>query len=212
MNHNTAWNLIPWFVNGRASEQERAALEQHFERCRECCNEVEGQRHLMLAMQTTPAVESMPHASLQKLWQRIDANPAANPPARAPRFRQTRLIGLLAAAVAFEALLLGTLATLLYQSRNPEAAVAEYRTVTSDAGPAAAPGDVTAGVRAVFSPALTLGELQALLDEASLKIAGGPSEDGVYTLAPLHPRDDVRQALRVLRAHPAARFAEPIGP
>jgi hypothetical protein len=149
----------------------------------------------------------MPHASLQKLWQRIDADPAAKPIASVPRRRQSRLIGLLAAAVAFEALLLGTLSTLLYQSRGRNVAAAEYRTVTSTAVPSGAPG-----VRAVFSPALTLGELQALLDQAGLKIAGGPTEDGVYTLAPLDSRNDVRQALRVLRAHPAARFAEPIGP
>jgi len=210
MNHSTAWNLIPWFVNGRASEQERGALELHFGHCDECCKEVEGQRQLMLAMQTTPAVESMPHASLQKLWQRIDADPAAGKPRPAQRQRQSRLVGLLAAAVAFEALLLGTLSTLLYQSRS--SATGEYRTVTSPAVPAAATGTVSPGVRAVFSPALTLGELQALLDQAGLKIAGGPSEDGVYTLAPLDSRTDVRQALRVLRAHPAARFAEPLGP
>jgi anti-sigma factor RsiW len=209
MNHSTAWNLIPWFVNGRASEQERGALELHFERCTECCEEVEGQRQLMLAMQTTPAVESMPHASLQKLWQRIDADPAAGKPRPVQRQRQSRLVGLLAAAVAFEALLLGTLSTLLYQSRS--GTTGEYRTVTSIAIPAT-PGAVAPGVRAVFSPALTLGELQALLADAGLRIASGPSEDGVYTLAPLDPRDDVRQALRVLRAHPAARFAEPIGP
>ena len=207
MNHNNAWTLIPWFVNGRASEQERAALERHFADCRECRAEVEGQRDLMLAMQTTPTVESMPHASLQKLWQRIDADPAASAAAPAPRFRQTRLIGLLAAAVAFEALLLGTLSTLLYQSRNTDPGAGQFRTVTSDAATAAVPG-----VRAVFSPALTLGELQALLDQAGLKIEDGPSADGVYTLAPVNARNDVKLALRVLRAHPASRFAEPIGP
>jgi len=205
MNHPTAWNLIPWFVNGRASEREREALETHLAQCSECRAEVEAQRGLMNAMQTTPVVESMPHASLQKLWQRIDANPSQ--PSQVPtRIRQTRLVGLLAAAVAVEALLLGTLATVLYHSRQA-AAPAEFRTVT--AAPAT---PATPGVRAVFSPALTLGELQALLADAKLKIAGGPSEDGVYTLATLSPGEDPHQALKILRAHPASRFAEPIGP
>jgi anti-sigma factor RsiW len=205
MNHPTAWNLIPWFVNGRASDRDREALEAHLAQCADCRAEVESQRGLMNAMQTTPVVESMPHASLQKLWQRIDANPAQSP---APtRIRQVRLVGWLAAAVAVEALLLGTLSTVVYHSRQVAATPAEFRTVTSAPTTPVAPG-----VRAVFSPALTLGELQALLADARLKIAGGPSEDGVYTLATLSPGDDPRQALKILRAHPASRFAEAIGP
>jgi anti-sigma factor RsiW len=207
MNHFTAWNLIPWFVNGRASDREREALDAHLAQCPDCRAEVEAQRELMHAMQTTPVVESMPHASLQKLWQRIDADPAVPSPRQPVRLRQTRLVGLLAAAVAIEALLLGTLSTVLYHSRQIAAAPAEFRTVTSAPVTPIAPG-----VRAVFSPSLTLGELQALLTDARLRIAGGPSEDGVYTLATLSPGDDPHQALRILRAHPASRFAEPIGP
>ncbi len=205
MNHATAWNLIPWFVNGRASDREREALEAHLALCADCRAEIESQRGLMNAMQTTPVVESMPHASLQKLWQRIDADPAQATPAPM-RMRQTRLVGLLAAAVAVEALLLGTLSAVVYHSRQG-ASPAEFRTVTAAPTTPAAPG-----VRAVFSPALTLGELQALLADARLKIAGGPTEDGVYTLATLSAGDDPRQALKILRAHPASRFAEPIGP
>ncbi len=161
------------------SDREREALEAHLAQCPDCRAEVEAQRGLMNAMQTTPVVESMPHASLQKLWQRIDADPAQAVPAPT-RVRQTRLVGLLAAAVAVEALLLGTLSAVVYHSRQGAAAPAEFRTVTS-----APTAPVAPGVRAVFSPALTLGELQALLTDARLKIAGGPSEDGVYTLATL---------------------------
>jgi anti-sigma factor RsiW len=207
MNHPTAWNLIPWFVNGRASDREREALEAHLAQCPDCRAEVDAQRGLLDAMQTTPVVESMPHASLQKLWQRIDADPEVRTPPPQARPRQTRLVGLLAAAVAVEALLLGTLSTALYHSRQVGTAPAEFRTVTSTPVTPAAPG-----VRAVFSPALTLGELQALLADAKLRIAGGPTEDGVYTLATLTPGEDPRQALKILRAHPASRFAEPIGP
>src|SRR6188768_2329152 len=88
MNHATAWNLIPWFVNGRASDRDREALEAHLTLCADCRAEIEAQRGLMNAMQTTPVVESMPHASLQKLWQRIDADPAQAMPAPV-RMRQT---------------------------------------------------------------------------------------------------------------------------
>jgi anti-sigma factor RsiW len=206
MNHLTAWNLIPWYVNGRASERDSESLQAHLAQCAECRAEVEAQRSLMNAMQTTPVVESMPLASLQKLWQRIDANPPVLVRQQPARYRQSRLVGWLAAAVAVEALLLGTLSAVLYHGRQV-APPGEFRTVSSAPATPVAPG-----VRAVFSPTLTLGELQALLSEARLKIAGGPTEAGVYTLAPLSAGDDPRQALQILRAHPASRFVEPIGP
>ncbi len=43
-----------------------------------------------------------------------------------------------------------------------------------------APNEV---IRAVFSPHITLVELQAILDEAQLRIVSGPTEAGVYSLA-----------------------------
>ena len=62
-------------------------------------------------------------------------------------------------------------------------------------------------VRAVFSPSITLVELQSILDEAQLKIVSGPTEAGVYSLASkstLPPRS----SLALLRRHPVVRFAE----
>ena len=38
-------------------------------------------------------------------------------------------------------------------------------------------------IRAVFSPTITLVELQTILDEAQLRIVSGPTEAGVYSLA-----------------------------
>jgi hypothetical protein len=208
MNHNAAWDLIPWFVNGRASDSERSDIELHLQQCAECRAEIEAQRALMNAMQTTPVVESMPRVSLQKLWSRIEADPLTQTGAPMKHARNTRLVGWLAAAVAAEALLVGTLASALYQSRPDSAGNSrEFRTVSSTQTAGGTPG-----VRAVFSPELTLGELQVLLGRSKLTIIRGPSEDGVYTLALASSTDDARQALLTLRAHPASRFAEPIGP
>jgi hypothetical protein len=62
-------------------------------------------------------------------------------------------------------------------------------------------------IRAVFSPTITLVELQSVLQEAQLKIISGPTEAGVYSLAsdsslPVHT------SLELLRHHAAVRFAE----
>jgi hypothetical protein len=94
----------------------------------------------------------------------------------------------------------------LYEARGSTPQPA-YRTVSTAAAPVG-----SARVRAVFSPTLTLGELQALLERAKLRIVAGPSQDGVYSLALATPADDAQLALLTLRSHPAARFAESIDP
>jgi hypothetical protein len=206
MNHRDAWDLIPWFVNGRAAAAQRARLQQHLEQCPECRAEVSAQRDLLLAMQAPPTVEAMPHASLQKLWSRIDEQPAEAAPQAPPR-RRVGVAGWLAAAIAAQALLLGVLTVALVNARNAGTDDgADFRTVSS---PAATPG--APAVRAVFAPEMRLGQLQVLLERAHLRIAGGPTPEGVLTLALEAPSDDAARALAVLRADPAARFAEPIG-
>lgn len=201
MNHKHAWELIPWYVNGTVSDARRDGLLHHLEQCSQCRNEVEAQRALMQGMKTRPQVEAMPHASLQKLMTRIDSEPV---PQRATPPRASRTLRWLTAAVVLQALMLGALATLLL--RSPRApAPATYETVSS---PVAASG--TASVRAVFAPDMTLGELQALLERAHLRIVNGPTPEGVFSLATTTAEDDPRQALMTVRAHPAARFAEPI--
>jgi len=71
-----------------------------------------------------------------------------------------------------------------------------------------APNEV---IRAVFSPAITLVELQSILDEAQLRIISGPTEAGVYSLA-ANSRRPVSSSLALLRAHAKVRFAESTQP
>lgn len=207
MNHKHAWDLIPWYVNGTVADSKRDDLLLHLEQCALCRDEVQAQRALLQAMKTPQSVQSMPHASLQKLMTRIDAEPAPPqpaPPQPAPA-RPPRALRWLTAAVVLQAVMLGALATLLLRGPRAELA-APYQTVSSPA-----PAGGGASVRAVFSPTMTLGELQALLERAHLRIVNGPTPEGVYTLATSSSADDPKQALLTLRAHPAARFAEPIG-
>jgi hypothetical protein len=66
-------------------------------------------------------------------------------------------------------------------------------------------------IRAVFSPTITLVQLQSLLDEAQLKIVSGPTEAGVYSLAS-NSTLTVRSSLALLRQHATVRFAEATAP
>jgi hypothetical protein len=54
-------------------------------------------------------------------------------------------------------------------------------------------------------------ELQAVLDEAGLRIVSGPTEAGVYSLAANSGRP-VSASLASLRGHAKVRFAESIQP
>jgi hypothetical protein len=206
MNHRHSWELIPWYVNGTLVEAQRGSLLRHLDECADCREEVEAQRVLMHAMRTRPLVENMPHGSLQKLWSRIDSHPA---PARAapPGARRQRLVGWLVAAVVLQAVLTGALTTYLLRTPGERGADAAFRTVSSPSVAPAAPS-----IRAVFSPTMTLGELQALLERSRLRIVNGPTQDGVYSLATTAAADEPKQALLALRAHPAVRFAELVGP
>ena len=82
----------------------------------------------------------------------------------------------------------------------------KYHTVTSPVP--RAQGEV---IRAVFSPTITLVEVQAILGEAGLRIVSGPTEAGVYSLA-ANSRRSVSSSLEILRANAKIRFAESIQP
>ena len=193
--HQRAWEAIPWLVNGRIDETERAALEAHLRGCRDCRDELALQRRLRDELSRQPAPAADVEAGLARLWRRIDAQAAMQPAAPARNW-----VRWLAAAAVLEGVALAGLIGASIGGPEPG-----YRTFS--APPAAA---APHAIRAVFAADLPLGELQQLLDRADLQIVGGPTEVGVYTLA---PRPDARQdaALQQLRADPRVRFAEPAG-
>jgi len=218
--HGESWDLIPWLVNGRLSDAERAAVEAHLPDCEQCRREVDAQRHLREAIAEDNRIDCVPSASLQRLWVRIDAGeseegalrPEPNSRRSPVQRRPDPWVGTrwLVAAVVVEAIGLGIFgAAWLSSSASQPTPTAEYRTVTSPAG--APPAGAV--VRAVFAGGLTLAEMQNLLRDAGLRIVSGPTEAGVYSLAPAQPMDatHVAGALARLRAAHGVRFAEPIG-
>jgi len=206
--HRRAWDLIPWVVNGRASAEERRVVEQHLADCGDCREEHEFQQRLHTAMSRAPqadaAADSAAAASLQRLWQRIDGE--ESPPVVRRRAGGSFARGLLA-AVLIEAVGIAALSAALWTRDSPRPVTPLYQTLS-----APAEGAAHATIRAVLAPTLTLGELQALLEQAQLQIVAGPSDAGVYSLAPLsaHVATSTEPALTQLRAHPGVRFAEPV--
>ena len=207
--HQTISSLIPWYVNGSIGEPERQRVDAHLMLCADCRDDLTKERCIYQGMNADTTVEYMPAASLKRLQARLDgigAAAAAEAPAvgtalRTPGRRAIPWQGLMAASVAVMALALSVLAADRWMQYRAHSAANYFTTTTATAR---APDEV---IRAVFSPTVTLVELQAILDEAGLRIISGPTEAGVYSLA-ANSRQPVSTSLAVLRAHAKVRFAE----
>jgi hypothetical protein len=213
--HREISALIPWYVNGSIGELERQRVDAHLLLCAGCRDDLAHDRHVYEGMTAETAVEYMPAASLKRLQARLNAIDAPadadNVPAEVPATEEPRggsmpWQGLMAASVAVMAVALSLLATDRWLQFRAHAAQPNYYTVTTAA--ARAPDEV---IRAVFAPTITLVELQAMLDEAQLRIISGPTEAGVYSLA-ANSRRPVNTSLALLRAHAQVRFAESTQP
>jgi anti-sigma factor RsiW len=208
--HQQVAALIPWYVNDTLDEGERGRVDAHVGACASCRDDLALHRRIFEGIDAQPGLDYVPIASLKRLQARLDAAQARGAPAQGaplePVRRESPWRAWIAASIAGMAVAIGLLATdrwVQFQARGNEA---NYRTVTSSV-----PRPEGEVIRAVFSPTITLVQLQSILDEAQLKIVSGPSEAGVYSLAS-NSSLDVRSSLALLRQHSTVRFAEATSP
>jgi anti-sigma factor RsiW len=217
--HPEISELIPWYVNGTLGELDRQRVDAHIDACAICRNELSQERQIFKAMAAEPTVEYMPAASFKRLQATLDLEaadgsartPAAQPVpsaqhARRAAGRRSRRLSpwpyRVAASLAVLVVALGIVSADKWIHFLALGASPEYHTVTTSA-----PRPPDEVIRAVFSPNITLAELQALLDEAQLRIVAGPTEAGVYSLA-ANSRRPINSSLALLRRHASIRFAE----
>jgi hypothetical protein len=213
--HQEICELIPWYVNGTIRAIDRQKLDTHFLICVACRDEMLEERRIYQAMSADSGVEYMPAASFKRLQARIDEDEgsmASAPGAPVSRFsrhapppsvrRHTPRQRLIAASIAVLVVAISLVSADKWYRLGGRGLSPDYQTVTTSAP--RAPNEV---IRAVFLPTITLVELQAILDEAQLRIVSGPTEAGVYSLAANTDRP-VNSSLALLRRHSAVRFAE----
>ena len=209
--HRPVWELIPWVVNGTASDSERACVEEHLQGCADCREELEFQRRMQRSLAQEGAQQSSAHAGWSRLRERLDASePSTSSPSRTRglRVNERSWTPWVMAAMLVQGVGLGVLGTALW-SRTPAASPPpSYRTLSA---PLPAPPRAT--VRVVFAPSMTLAEMHAVLASAHLQVVSGPSEADVWSLGPAGEATDTatEEAVRTLRASASVRFAEPIG-
>ena len=207
--HHEVSALLPWYVNETLQERDRRRVDAHVVVCAGCRADLAAQLRICEAIAAQPAIDYMPVASLKRLMARLDvqAESAGTPPppqeqaTNRPAWRGWMAASIAAVAVAVALLVGNHWAQLVARLNQPN-----YRTVTSSA-----PRPQGEVIRAVFSPTITLVELQTLLDEAQLRIISGPTEAGVYSLAS-NSTLTVRASLALLRQHSTVRFAERTSP
>jgi hypothetical protein len=203
--HREISELIPWYVNGTI---DRRRLDSHFRTCAACRNEMLQESRIYQAMSPDSGIEYLPAASFKHLQARLDGGgiePGRNSARQALALEPVQPLAWqlwAAASIAVLAVALSLVsADTGHRLQAPEL-LPDYRTVTTTA-----PRATNEVIRSVFSPAITLVELQTILDEAQLQIISGPTEAGVYSLAATSTRP-VNTSLLLLRRHPAVRFAE----
>jgi hypothetical protein len=207
--HQEVTALIPWYVNDTLDEQERARVKAHVGECAPCRDDLAMNQRIFDGIAAQPALDYMPMASLKRLQARLDAVQGQGPPPQTipaePERSESPWHGWIAASIAALTVAVGLLAADRWVQFEARANQANYHTVTNSIPRPA--GEV---IRAVFSPTITLDQLQAILDEAQLKIVSGPTEAGVYSLAS-NSGQTVRSSLALLRQHSTVRFAEATG-
>ena len=196
--HERAFELLPWLVNGRLEPAERDAVEAHLRSCLPCRRELKEQQRLRTALREHPAVHISPQISFDRLARRLAEPEVLPPPRAARRFAAfTRFASVAAAGVA----LLGLLLWLVPKTPGTDAA---YRTLATSAAAAGARVDI------VFAKSATEAERQRVVAEVGGQIASGPTELGRYTVqlgAERSSDADVTGVLQRLNRDPRVRFA-----
>jgi len=203
-------------VNGRIEPGEARWLNDHLEDCENCRSELAAQRRIRDALTREPTVEFAPQASFNRLWKRIEKSEAVGmttdaPPADA-ELKTVRawvspirngLRPWVRATLAAQAAAILVLCGVLWM--RPDATA--YRTVTD---PAPGPNVNGAVIKAIFNDQVRLADVKEILAGTGLMVVSGPSEAGVYALAPRDVRAQalVPAAAARLRADPRVRFAE----
>lgn len=221
--HAQVWELLPWMVNGTASEEQRVLVDGHLLQCADCRAELQSQQRLKKAVLQAPIPGVDAEAGLERLLGRV-ADPApsdsllqSQPLPSAPR-RGSRLAPVLAAAVVIQAVGLGLLSLHLFNG-DRDADRASFRTLSQSP-----PAPLAATLRVLPDAGMSLADWHALLQAQGLRVVEGPNAMGAYALAPLAPAAGAADAGSVagiqqrneqlvrLRATPGIQLAEPLGP
>lgn len=198
---------LPWFVAGTLDARAAAETEAHLADCDECRAECAWLRRLAVGIAREDEVELAPQSSWNKLLDRIETHESRFSGLRSLKdwFAGRTERSLIAVIGVQSMIVLGLAAALLSLIRDEVPPQNEYQTLTD-------PRELPPGgsVRIVFADALTLAEVQRLIQTVGGSITAGPSEQGLYTvtLEGRGPTGSAATAAAWLRSQPGVMYAE----
>jgi len=206
--------LLPWYLNGRLSADDRAKVTHHLQHCAQCTAELNLHKHLQAAITSPAKVEIAPQPSFNKLWERITAaenaeeallinkGPVKTMNVSFQRIGEWLRLQWMPIALSIQAVALIALASALIWQHQQTGNDAAYRTVTSSANVDGAVFHV------VFDDAIRLADVKDILLRSNLQVSSGPTAAGVYSLTPINRELNPQQVVKSLRDDPRVRFAE----
>ena len=217
--HEKAWEILPWYVNGTLEGHEQEFVARHILRCQSCADEVVRCESIATAVRSSEEAKRTPSPEhFARLMERIDRGNAAAAPERwrirvrewieKIRFAFQETPSLFRWALVAETAVIGLLvATITWQASIAPSLL--YQTL-SDRGSAPEPARVH--LQVVFADDITEREIRKLLSSIGATIVAGPSPMAVYTVALTaddgEARAQTQERLALLRAHPKVRLAE----
>jgi len=201
--HRIADALLPWFVNGTLSDDERASVDRHLRECARCRREVEVLRQLQAFCRSVPGgIDAK--AGLRNLNGRISAASRRGSIwpwlerflerwRRAPQWTRWVIVTEFAGAVALTA----------FVGAHDGESSAPYRTL--GASSRTSPYGMIA---VVFTPDVAEAEMRRIVQAAGARIVDGPTSADAYVLRV--PTGHRTNALVTLRSEPAVVLAEPL--
>jgi Putative zinc-finger len=216
--HDELFNLIPWYVKGKLTANENAAVKQHLADCESCRLEVSNCQTLAGSL-PKPAESWQPSAvHFSKILANVNILEAAEklekPANNAPKAGFYHRIRQLFAqtprpvrwTLAAESLAFAILAAVMVlPGRLTTDQTGAFETLFTAETPASSSSQM---LRVIFSDNMTAKELSELLLQTKAQIRQGPSEVGAYTVE--LPSGDTAQAQTILRAHPKVKLVLPI--
>jgi anti-sigma factor RsiW len=200
--HRVTDVLLPWFVNGTLEGDELAFVREHLDDCERCRHEVEWLREIHAACVAGAAAPGAANA-LRNLRNQLEAPRHGRRTGTWWGHHWTRLQPWSRWVIAAQTVVIVALGTLWLAAGD---GLVLYRMLGARNAAAPAIGSLVV----VFDPATTESDLRQILRRAGARVVDGPTQANAYVLDVPAQRQD--QAVNALRAEPAVRLVEGLGP
>jgi hypothetical protein len=214
-NHAAVWQLLPWYINGTLSGEEKQVVTMHTNVCLVCHKELGLQRALRETVREAELDDVMMSAAFERLSAQIAAG--SGPTAYLNGGMVSKWLALadrmlpkwpLEPLAAAAALVLAVGLAFPVFNDAPLFVNNTFRTLSSTT---VEPNIASANLRIIFAEDSSVSERAAILNATDLTAVSGPDERGLYYVKTRQQTPEATAAALVqLRANAQIEFAESV--